>query len=341
MNLDNIKHILISRTDNIGDVILTLPMASILKKNFPQVKISFLARNYVRDVVALCSHVDEFVNWDELSQLKEFDAIAEIKKRHIDVVIHAFPKKLIARLMKKAGVPYRIGTSNRLFHWFSCNERVKFSRAKSDLHEAQLNLKLLTPFNLSIDDDLNVLGNEIGLCGVKPLPPHLQSILKPDRFNLIIHPFTNGNAREWPVSHFNALIRQLPSDRVHIIVTGSQKENEMIQSRIMSQCPQITNLAGQCTLQEFIQFIGNADGLIANSTGPMHIAAALGIRTLGLFPVTHGMHTGRWAPLGKKVTLLTADPNCNSLQCRGKNDCFCMESITVDQVKNEVMGWIS
>lgn len=336
---NNIKHLLISRTDNIGDVILTLPLAGILKEQFPEMKISFLGREYVRAIVEHCVHVDSFVSYDVLTHLSKEKAIEHIKAHAFDAVIHAFPNKKIAVLMKQARVPDRIGTSRRFYHWLTCNRRVNFSRAKSDEHEAQLNLKLLKPFCFDIKDDLQQLSGYLGLECKDKLPPHLKSMLREDRFNLIIHPFTNGHTREWPVSHFNALIRQLPKDRVNVIVTGSQKESRVIQDRMLSQCSHIVNAAGQCSLRELMQLIDAADGLIANSTGPLHIAAALGVRALGLFPITKGMDVKRWAPIGKKAEVITANPACQSPRCRQKNDCLCMESITVDQVKEVVMRW--
>src|SRR3569623_1521976 len=99
---NNIKHILVSRTDNIGDVVLTLPLLGILKKQYPQVKISFLARDYVHELIKNCVHVDEFVSWDALSHMSNPDAITFLKSKKIDAVIHVFPKKEIAVLMKLA-----------------------------------------------------------------------------------------------------------------------------------------------------------------------------------------------------------------------------------------------
>ncbi|OGT41108.1 MAG: hypothetical protein A3F13_02960 [Gammaproteobacteria bacterium RIFCSPHIGHO2_12_FULL_40_19] len=339
MQKNNIKHLLISRTDNIGDVILTLPLVGILKQQFPEMKISFLGREYVRAIIEHCADIDSFFSYDALTHLSKEDAIAQIKAHAFDAVIHAFPNKPIALLMKQAGVHNRIGTSHRLYHWWTCNARVNFSRAKSDEHEAQLNLKLLKPFHIETTDNLERLGEYLGLQCKDQLPPHLKSLLKTDRFNLIVHPFTNGHAREWPVSHFNALIRQLPKERVHVIVTGSQKESVVIQDRMLSQCPDITNVAGQCSLRELVQLIANSDGLVANSTGPLHIAAALGIHALGLFPITKGMDPKRWGPIGKKAEVLTANPECQSPRCRHKQDCLCMESITVDQVKAVILNW--
>ena len=59
------SHILISRTDSIGDVVLTLPVAKFLKDRFPETKISFLGKAYTRPVIEACIYVDEFVNADD------------------------------------------------------------------------------------------------------------------------------------------------------------------------------------------------------------------------------------------------------------------------------------
>lgn len=67
-------------------------------------------------------------------------------------------------------------------------------------------------------------------------------------------------------------------------------------------------------LYQFVSFIRNADGLIASGTGPLHIAAASGINTLGLFPCVRPIHPGRWAPLGERAGYLESDSeNLNSI----------------------------
>ncbi|MDQ3395124.1 MAG: glycosyl transferase family 9, partial [Bacteroidota bacterium] len=109
------KHIIISRTDKIGDVILTLPLAGALKKEFPQVKISFLGNSYTKAVILNAAHVDSFYDWDEIKN----DAVAKMKKIGADAIVHVFPKRPIASAAKKAGIKIRIGTSHRVFHWWT------------------------------------------------------------------------------------------------------------------------------------------------------------------------------------------------------------------------------
>ena len=141
------QRIIISRTDSIGDVVLTLPMASLLKKVIPGCTVIFLGSSYTRDIVACCPDVDEFYDWKQ----------TELADIHADTIIHVLPRPEIAKAAKKAKIKLRIGTTNRLYHWWTCNKLVKLSRKKSDLHEAQLNLKLLTVFEgvkdlYSLDD---------------------------------------------------------------------------------------------------------------------------------------------------------------------------------------------
>ena len=68
------KRILISRTDAIGDVMLTLPMAGILKESFPSARILFFGKTYTKAVIECCSSVDEFVNFDEFTMWKHDQA---------------------------------------------------------------------------------------------------------------------------------------------------------------------------------------------------------------------------------------------------------------------------
>ena len=91
-----IKSILISRTDSIGDVILTLPMAGLIKEIMPECKIIFLGKTYTSDVVTCCKDVDEFINWDEIKRQHISDQVNYFKQIKTDAIVHAFPVKEIA-----------------------------------------------------------------------------------------------------------------------------------------------------------------------------------------------------------------------------------------------------
>ena len=92
------QHIIISRTDNIGDVVLTLPMSTLLKQHYPNCTVSFLARDYVKSVVMACPDVDHFISWDELKNLSSSEGVVFLKALQADTLLHVFPNKKIAKL---------------------------------------------------------------------------------------------------------------------------------------------------------------------------------------------------------------------------------------------------
>ena len=83
------------------------------------------------------------------------------------------------------------------------------------------------------------------------------------------------------------------------------------------------------------EFVGRADGLLACSTGMLHLAAALGKYALGIYAPIKPIHPGRWKPLGPHATYLVLDKDCN--QCGKDPYCACIRAITVVQVQNKLM----
>ena len=126
-------HILLSRIDNLGDVILTLPLAGLLKKKYPSCKISFLGKSYTKPIILACSNIDFYIDIELLLELNKKDQVHEIKQRNIDTVIHVLPDLDIAKICYKAGIKTRIGTSHRLLHWLFCNTLVPLKRKKLTL----------------------------------------------------------------------------------------------------------------------------------------------------------------------------------------------------------------
>ena len=230
--------IVLSRTDSIGDVVLTLPLAGWLKREYPDVQITFLGSDYTRDVVEACVYVDEFVAWPfsagQHTSRQSFESGPHFNPKNTglkkileaDLFVHVFPRKEIARFAKKAGIPQRLGTSHRIYHWFTCNRLVSFSRKRSDLHEAQLNFRLLTGITRKTVPGLNEIGSLYGLEKILPLQKEIADLIDRKRFNLILHPSSKGSAREWGRNNFSELIKLLPQDEFRIFITGTEQEGE-------------------------------------------------------------------------------------------------------------------
>ncbi len=302
-------HFIISRTDNIGDIVLALPMATLLKQRLPTCKISFLARDYVADVVAAYADIDAFISWDALQRLPFSQAAMELRRLRADTILHVFPNKQIAKLAKTARIANRIGSSRRIYHWFTCNKRVNFSRKHSSLHEAQLNLQLLQPSGINTLISLPELQQLLRLPKSANINDKVKSLLTEDGCNIVVHPLTNGNTPEWPLEKFTCLIQQLSVKEFSVIITGTEQERPRLQT-LFSACPQIKDAVGQLTLTELMQLLSHVHGIVANATGPLHLGAALGVNTLGIYPTAKGSDISRWGAIGERVkTLSAADVN--------------------------------
>ncbi len=314
-------NIIISRTDSIGDVVLTLPVAGVLKKYFPHIKIGFLGRAYTRPVIEACKYVDEFID------IKEFlDKRVSICGQAPVAILHVYPSFAIAMRAKKLQIPLQIGTTNRIYHWFTCNKLVKLSRKNSSLHEAVLNLKLLKPLGINEDFGTETMSKFFGLTRIEPLQESFSNLIDESRYNLILHPKSQGNTREWGTDYFTELIQLLSNDRYKIFISGTQQERQMIQVLFDSVGDKVTDITGTMNLGQFISFIAHCDGIVANSTGPLHIAAALGKDVLGIYPPIRPMHPQRWAPLSAKAKVFVINRECND--CKNKSvDCHCIREI--------------
>jgi heptosyltransferase-3 len=331
------KHIIISRIDNIGDVVLTLPMAAIIKAHFPHCKISFLARDYVKDIVQMNPHINAFISWDSLQTLTPQKAAQTLAATKADTIIHVSPNQELAKIAKKARIAKRIGTQHRLYHWWTCNRRVAFSRKNSVLHEAQLNLLLLKPLGIEDNYSLTELSYLAVINKKIQKTPEVIALLDAQRFNLILHPFTNGNTKEWPLENFIKLIKGFSPQDFHIIITGTKAEASRL-APLFKECPQVTDAVGLLTLNHFVELLGQADGVVVNSTGPLHIAAALGTPVLGFFPPQKGKNPERWGPLGIRAQYLVAE-KCNDCKRKNTTLCTCMTSISISRVQAIVETW--
>lgn len=311
--LSSPKKIVISRTDSIGDVALTLPLVGILKEKFPACKIIFLGNTYTRPIIACCQHVDEIWEWNLISQKSLAEQIQFLAASDVDTFIHVFPRKEIARAVKKAKIKNRIGTSHRLFHWTTCNHKVDFTRKNSPLHEAQLNTKLLSPFGITQNYSLTQLQNYAAFNQISTLAERHEVFFNAKKKHIILHPKSQGSALEWGVPNFIKLAKSLDKDLYNIYFTGTEKEGLLFRDKIPQQ-ENIFDLTGKMTLTELIAFIGMCDALIAASTGPLHIAGLSNINAIGLFSSRKPIHAGRWQPLGNKVFILEDKNNSSSTQ---------------------------
>jgi len=333
-----IKRILISRTDAIGDVILTLPLCGLLKKYYPAAQLLFLGRSYTQPVINCCEYVDEFVNADKLLKQPKKQALIELAGLNADVIIHVFPHKEIARLAKQIGIKYRIGTTNRIFHWSTVNKLVRLSRKNSSLHESQLNCKLLEPLGIYEIPSLQEMSVYTGFSKIPALPENSAKLLSNNKINVILHPKSNASAREWSLDNYKKLIDLLSPEYYQVFISGTDTEKTGLSDWIKTLPATVIDVSGRFSLKEFIAFISQADYLVAASTGPLHIAAAAKVGAIGLFPNIRPMHPGRWKPIGPKAFALSTDKKCSDCR-KNPQQCHCINEISPAGVADRMKAW--
>ncbi|MEP6466378.1 MAG: glycosyltransferase family 9 protein [Parafilimonas sp.] len=320
-------NIILTRPDGIGDVVFILPIAKKLKDKFPDIKVAILGSAYTKALADACEYIDDFIYVEDFLTK---DIMVCGKKP--EALLHVKTTKQLAMRAKELKIPLRIGTSSRLYHWYTCNRLVRLSRKKSNLHEAQLNLKLLKAFGINKVFSLKEISDWYGLTKVEKLLPENEYIIQKSKYNVIIHPKSKGNAREWSIDHFLTLIKSLDADYYNIILSGMENERKALEPIFKEAGNKITDITGKLSLSQFISVIQKSDCVIANSTGPVHLGAALNINVLALFPPLKPKHPGRWAPVGHKVEVFVLPEFCQD--CRlTPNDCHCINAIQPQEVK--------
>jgi len=319
--------VLINRIDSVGDVVLALPVAGMLKRNFPGIKVGLLASSYTKAIADACVHIDEFVDVEDYIKGEVF-----ICGKKPTAILHLVTNEHMSRRAKELDIPLRIGTMSRLHHWRNCNKLLWLSRRGSQMHDARANLSLLRAFGINKHFSFDEIASLYGLEKLQPLEEKYKNLLQPQKVNVVMHPKSQGNAREWPIRHFIDLINLLDPHQYNVLVSGVASEKAFVDEIEVGAKRPIVNLAGQISLGQFISFINAADVMICNSTGPLHLAAALGKHAFGIYPALTHRNPVRWAPIGKSARTFVFQDDCKECEAT-PNHCRCIAAIQPLEIK--------
>jgi ADP-heptose:LPS heptosyltransferase len=194
-----------------------------------------------------------------------------------------------------------------------------------------LNHELLRPFGLTSVPNLESIEASTSHFHAPQvnLPTFVQQALTETERSVVLHPKSQGSAREWPMDKYIELSSQLAERNFTVLFTGTESEGLQFRKQIPKH-KHIIDTTGKLSLNELIALIGQVDALIACSTGPLHIAGYLGIHAIGFYVPRRPIHPGRWKALGANVSILVNDPECN--KCKKKEDCNCIADISVERV---------
>lgn len=332
------KNILIIRTDRIGDVVLSLPLARIIKQHYPKTKVTFLVRSYTKALVENNHFIDEvLILKEESTKILLAENVKQLKQKNFDTAIVVYPTFKIALITFLSGIKYRVGSGYRVYS-FLFNQKVYEHRKDAVKHELEYNLSLLSQLGINhiggtnnVSFDLDV--NNRSLNKVERLLGSL-GINNKEKF-VIIHPGSGGSAVDLPIEKFSELIKLLSEKKVKIVLTGSESEKEICNKLVLNEF--VFNLAGQLNLEELIALISKCSVLVANSTGPIHIAAALDKYTFGFYPKVKVCSAKRWGPYTEKKFIYEPEIECNNCTVEQCVELNCMNSINVVRVYNDLI----
>ncbi len=343
----NVNRILVVQLWGIGETILILPSIEALRKKFPNAAIDVLATSRNKDVFFENRDISNLIKirlnpFSILSfifkNLKKYGLVVDMEEYlNISAVLSFFAGKKV--------VGFSHGTRAKLYDKkIAYNDKQHASQTFLDLVRALgilYDYSKLPPLKYSKDDknkvDRFLKDNKI----------------KNNEFLVCVAPGAaeSAKARMWPFDRYAELCDEIVAKhRAKIIFTGIREEHDLIVSiqNKMEHKDKTTNAAGEINLNQLFYLITKCKLFIGNDSGPMHIAAAQGIKTLGLFGPNLPV---RFGPYGKNGIGLYKGYNCQYSPCINVHkgqipDCLypknsndyqkCMKNISIDDVLKEV-----
>ncbi len=297
------RRVLVCRTDALGDAILALPVCTALKKTFPGARVSLWVAEPLRDFFAGQPGPDEVWGYASGGGRDFWRLCRRVRAGGFDAALLVFPEFRLSLAVWLAGVPVRVGTARRLWSVLF-SRRVSHSRAQAVRHEADYNLDLVRALGAQVQLEpprLRVDRSDALWAG-----RFLRSLGWDPRQRLVIlHPGGRGSAANWPPRQYGLLARRLQREHgVHVLLTGSPAEEELLAVAARYCDPAPWRLHEAVSLGRLAALIAQARIFISGSTGPMHLAAALGIPTVSLFPAAGVTGPARWRPLARRQEIL-------------------------------------
>ena len=319
-------NVLIVRPDGIGDVLLSLPVATQLKRLVPGVTVGFLTSPTVAPLL------DRHPDVDYVRTIRFTDPFKKLRlafSQRVEAAIFLKPFRRLMWAAWVAGVPIRVATRYR---WYSplANRHIYEHRSEFSKHESEYNVEMLK-----------------GL-GLRPQPtrPPVLTLTEAERAagasqwsglprpRVVMHP-GGVSARRWRLEQYRDLVVTLTDRGYGVVLTGSDQERtEFGKSLPMSTAlpAGVVDLMGHLSLRELMSVIANAHVVVSGATGPAHLAAALGIPTVTLFDPRRNNLPVRWKPLGLGALLRPDVPTCE--KCIGEACPYwdCLDRFTIEKV---------
>lgn len=347
-HLSSYKRILLIQLGDIGDAILTLPAIKALRENFPQSRIVVCVREKAREIIedspwaSAAMTVRKERKRLKAAVLDQVRWMIELRGHRFDLVIDLRTGTRGAIIAGLSGAGTRIGR-------FSDDGRLWRNRVFTHLvtpldeslqYAAEHNLNILFPLGLKIRDRAPQImiphhrkEAVIRLFSSESIPMDLPI--------LAFHPFSLWKYKEWQVNSCAELIDdvQLRYD-LTVVITGSSEERGRA-DQVVARCKtKPFNLAGKTSIGELAAVFSACRGFIGVDTAALHLAAAVGIPTLGIFGPSPAVC---WAPRGSQHTIVSNNMPCVPCRqkgCGNSEISQCLDELTFQDIHKELHRFI-
>jgi heptosyltransferase-2 len=340
---ERIETLLVRGTNWVGDAVMSVPALKKIRSKFSNAHIALLVRPWVKDVYAASDFVDEILVYDQAGSHRGLTGmrhlVHELKSRKFDMAVllqNAFEAAWIAFW---ARIPIRLGyardgRSPLLTHPISIDPTVH------RVHQAYYYLGILSGAGLLTEQPWKQKGYRmdsirLGVCESDERAA--RDLLRArgvagDAPIIGINPGASyGGAKRWPAERFASVADALATEfGARIVIVGAPRELPIAQQVADTMVSPCVVLAGMTTLGQLMGLIKECRLFITNDSGPMHLAAALGVPQLAIFGSTSETATG---PLSASAQVIKYQVDCNPCFLREcPTDFRCMLGISVYEV---------
>ena len=339
------KRILVTRTDRIGDVILSLPAIKAMRKAFPDAYIAVMVQPRIDDILKGNPNIDEVIVYDKNKKhkgiLKNLGFIKGLRSKKFDMVLNLHSTKRINLLCFLAGIPRRIGYARGKAD-FLLTDKIEYTKKLGEKHEAEYSLDILRYLGINPEfsnpsicvqqEDVEKAGEMLKSLGIN----------NGEKF-VILHAGASCKSKMWPLENFaktgDMLIENLKIKVMINLAPGQVDLGEKVRG-MMKNKPVF--FCDPTTLGELAALFKKANLVISNDSGPAHIAAAVGCPVISIFGRSQlGLSPVRWRPLGAKALAIHKDIGCTECLAHDcKKGFLCLKSISAQEVFEKAEGFL-
>lgn len=313
--MDGYRNILVNSLVNLGDVVLTTSAISLLKKAYPQAKITMLVRPVVREAVENNPVIDEVILFDykarqnSLGQMKAM--VREIKRRRFDLSISLDRKLRPALLCWLARIPKRVGP-DKVFddkpsrvNWLY-TQTIHIGHDLENTLQAETYQEIIRRFTGISGQAVPVMARLSAAAEAKA--GELLSMLPVGQKKIALCVKGTFALKTWPKEYFAAVVQALSEKyQAAFFVVGAPSDRKYADEVIAQTGVGMQNFCGLTSLTDLAALFSQTDLLITVDTGATHIAATTGVPMVTMYGCTSPK---RWHPYNINARVLTTQEAC-------------------------------